>query len=332
MLISTPAVFAYDVKVEVNGNILETDAKIVEDRTMVPLRAVSNALGCGVAWDAENQGITIVRSGENSSEDLYMVLTWIDKPRAFKMYKSSLDEGTVMDVAPKIIDDRTYVPIRAVAELFGADVSWNGDMKTAVIKSEIPELIYTDDVAEALINYEAAMNSVYDEYDRYLSGAGEIVNAQITLSDDSKINLELYPELAPITVANFVSLANSNYYDGLTFHRVIEDFMIQGGGFYANGSAAKTTDPIVGEFLSNNIVNFIPHKRGAISMARTSVNDSATGQFFIMHADGYYLDGNYAAFGKVTSGMEYVDAIATVDTDLNDKPIDDIVIKSIEIK
>lgn len=248
------------------------------------------------------------------------------------MYRNSLDSGTVMDVSPQIINDRTYVPIRAIAELFGAEVSWNGDTKTAIIKADIPELIYTDDDAETLVDYEIAMNTVYDEYDRYLSGTGEIVNAKITLSDNAEIELELYPELAPVTVANFVSLANGKYYDGLTFHRVIEDFMIQGGGYYADGSVAKDTDTIVGEFLSNNVLNFIPHKRGTISMARTAVNDSATGQFFIMHADGYFLDGEYAAFGKVVSGMEYVDEIATVETDLNDKPIENVVIKNIEIK
>lgn len=332
IIIASPAVMADDVKVEVNGTVLETEARIVNDRTMVPLRAVSNALGCGVAWNAENRGITIARSGDNPLEDLHMVLTWIDKPRAFKMYRNSVENGMIMDVAPQIINDRTYVPIRAVAELFGAVVSWDGNSRTAEITANIPELKYTDNDAELLIDYEKAMNMVYDKYDRYLSGKCDVVKAEIVLKNGNRIELELYPELAPITVGNFVSLAKNGYYKGLTFHRVIEDFMIQGGGYYADGAEAKKAEPIVGEFLNNGFVNFIPHKHGTISMARTMVNDSASGQFFIMHSDGYYLDGDYASFGKVVSGMEYVDTIAESATDINDKPIEDVVIENIEIK
>ena len=262
-----------------------------------------------------------------------MLLSWIDKPRAFKLSGPALDGGTVMDVAPQIIDDRTFVPIRAIAEMFGAEVSWVDETKTAVITAQMPALIYEDATAEELIDYEKAMDSVYDAYDKYLSGETKKINAVITLEDESKIELELYPELAPITVANFVSLTESKFYDGLTFHRVIEDFMIQGGGYDVEGhERGIDLAPIKGEFLYNGVVNFLPHNTGAISMARTNVNDSATGQFFIVHKASPHLNANYAAFGNVTSGIEIVDKIAKVETDAADKPIEDIIIKSIEIK
>lgn len=333
MLMTASTALADDVKVEVNGTVLDMEARIVDDRTLVPLRAVSNALGCGVAWDEETRGITIVRAGEDYTQDIYMLLSWIDKPRAFKLSGSALADGTVMDVAPQIIEDRTFVPIRAIAELFGATVSWDGDTRTAIIDADMPGYTYTDEEAEILVDYERAMNSVYDIYDKYLKGESDKINAVITLEDDSKIELELYPELAPITVDNFVSLAKSGYYTGLTFHRVIEGFMIQGGGFYADGNESETElTPITGEFLQNGILNFIPHTEGVISMARTNVADSATGQFFIMHKTSPHLDGSYAAFGKVTSGMEVVNKIAAVETDSMDKPVEAVIIKSIEIK
>lgn len=332
MLMGTTAL-ANDVKVEVNGSVLDMEARIVNDRTLVPLRAVSNALGCGVSWNPDTRGITIVRAGEDVENDIYMMLSWIDKPRAFKMSGAALESGAVMDVAPQIIEDRTFVPLRAVAELFGADVSWNGDTRTAIIKDEMPQLTYTDADAETLVVYEKAMSEVYDQYDRYLKGESEKINATITLDDESKIELELYPELAPVTVENFVSLAKSGYYTGLTFHRVIKDFMIQGGGYYANGNEPDIMlTPITGEFLQNGILNFIPHTEGVISMARTDVNDSATSQFFIMHKTSPHLNGNYAAFGKVTSGMDVVNKIAAVETDANDEPVEAVIIKSIEIK
>lgn len=333
MLMTASTAMADDVKVQVNGTVLDMEARIVNDRTMVPLRAVSNALGCGVAWNEETRGITIVRAGENVQEDIYMVLSWIDKPRAFRLSGWALDGGTEMDVAPQIIEDRTFVPIRAIAELFGAAVSWNGDTRTAMIDAQMPSYTYTDEEAEAYVGYEYGMSSVYEEYDRYLKGETKKVNATITLDDDGKIELELYPELAPVTVNNFVSLAKSGYYTGLTFHRVIEGFMIQGGGIYANGNEPETAvTPITGEFLENGILNFIPHTEGVISMARTRVPDSATSQFFIVHKDTPYLNGSYAAFGKVTSGMEVVNKIAEVETDSMDMPVEAVIIKSIEIK
>ena len=127
------------------------------------------------------------------------------------------------------------------------------------------------------------------------------------------IELELYPEAAPKTVANFLKLVGEGFYDGLIFHRVIPGFMIQGGDPEGTGMGGSK-NPIVGEFKANGFNNPIKHTRGVISMARTNDPNSASSQFFIMHADYPYLDGKYAAFGKVVSGMEIVDEIANVPT------------------
>lgn len=147
---------------------------------------------------------------------------------------------------------------------------------------------------------------------------------------------ELYPEYAPKTVENFLSLVKARFFDGLIFHRVIEGFMIQGGGFDADFNH-KEARSIKGEFAANGFTkNTLKHERGVLSMARTSVPDSASSQFFIMHKDAPYLDGQYAAFGKVTDGLDVIDKIAAVPTTTKmwmyqDCPKDDVVISSIEI-
>lgn len=134
-------------------------------------------------------------------------------------------------------------------------------------------------------------------------------HAVITVENYGEIKLELDGDTAPITVKNFVELAKSGFYNGLTFHRVISGFMIQGGDPEGNGTGGSGTT-IKGEFSANGAVNNISHKRGVISMARAKNYDSASSQFFIMHKDGTHLDGQYAAFGYVTEGMEVVDKIA----------------------
>ncbi len=134
------------------------------------------------------------------------------------------------------------------------------------------------------------------------------VYAIISIKDYGKIELELDSDEAPITVKNFVSLVKNNFYDGLTFHRVIDGFMIQGGDPNKDGTGGSD-NKIKGEFLNNGVKNSISHKRGVISMARSSENDSASSQFFIMHKDNTNLDGSYAAFGHVISGIEVVDKI-----------------------
>ena len=156
--------------------------------------------------------------------------------------------------------------------------------------------------------------------------------AEIEMMDGGRIVLELYPDVAPITVANFVKLAKEGFYDGLIFHRVISGFMIQGGDPMGTGIGGSDED-IFGEFASNGFENNLSHVRGVISMARSGYDpNSASSQFFICQADCTRLDGDYAAFGNVISGMDVVDAIASVATNPNnDKPYEDIVIKTIKI-
>ena len=141
----------------------------------------------------------------------------------------------------------------------------------------------------------------------------------IEMENGAKIELELYPEAAPKTCANFTKLVSEGFYDGLIFHRVIPGFMIQGGCPQGNGMGGADEN-IVGEFKANGFDNPIKHERGVLSMARAFNPNSASSQFFIMHANAPHLDGQYAAFGKVVSGMETVDEIASVPTDYSDRP------------
>ena len=141
----------------------------------------------------------------------------------------------------------------------------------------------------------------------------------IEMENGGKIELELYPEAAPKTVANFLKLVGEGFYDGLIFHRVIPGFMIQGGDPQGNGMGGAK-DNIIGEFKANGFNNPIKHTRGVISMARAFDPNSASSQFFIMHEDAPHLDGQYAAFGKVVSGMDVVDEIASIPVGPNDRP------------
>ena len=150
------------------------------------------------------------------------------------------------------------------------------------------------------------------------------------IKDYGEIELELYPDKAPITVENFVKLVNQGFYNGLTFHRVIKGFMIQGGCPKGNGTGGPGYT-IKGEFASNGVNNPIKHTRGVISMARAYDPNSAGSQFFIMHKDAPHLDGQYAAFGEVTKGIEVVDKVASVRTDMRDKPLTPVIIESIKI-
>ena len=153
----------------------------------------------------------------------------------------------------------------------------------------------------------------------------------IEMENGKKIRLELYPETAPITVENFESLVKKGFYDGLIFHRVIKDFMIQGGDPEGTGMGGPGY-AIKGEFASNGIRNDLKHTRGVISMARSMIKDSAGSQFFIMHKDAPYLDGEYAAFGKVVEGMDVVDEIAGTKTDRADRPVKEQKMKKVYIE
>lgn len=149
-----------------------------------------------------------------------------------------------------------------------------------------------------------------------------------TLQNGKQIKAELYPEIAPNTVNNFLSLVKSGFYDGLTFHRVIYGFMIQGGCPEGTGMGGPGYH-IKGEFSANGFKNDLKHTEGVLSMARSMMPDSAGSQFFIMHKTSPHLDGQYAAFGKVIEGMDEVNEIAECDTDFSDRPLDDkIIIKA----
>lgn len=153
----------------------------------------------------------------------------------------------------------------------------------------------------------------------------------IEMKDGGKIKLKLDKKAAPKTVENFEKLVKEGFYDGLKFHRVIKGFMIQGGCPKGNGTGGPGYT-IEGEFSINGVDNPINHKRGVISMARSMEPDSAGSQFFIVHEDAPHLDGQYAAFGKVTEGMDVVDEIAGMKTDFSDKPVGDIIMEKVYIE
>ena len=153
----------------------------------------------------------------------------------------------------------------------------------------------------------------------------------LEVADYEPIKIELYPEIAPNTVNNFISLVNQGFYNGLTFHRIIKGFMIQGGCPDGNGTGGPDYS-IKGEFSGNGFKNDLKHTAGVISMARSMMPDSAGSQIFIMHKTSPHLDGQYAAFGKVTEGLDIVDKIACVETDYYDKPLQEQKIKSITVE
>lgn len=159
---------------------------------------------------------------------------------------------------------------------------------------------------------------------KYLNKNNPVLTVDI--EDFGEIKVELFPELAPNTVANFVKLAQENYFEGSTFHRVIRGFMIQGG---AN---ARALEPIKGEFNSNGFPNDLKHTKGVISMARTMNKNSATSQFFLMHETSPHLDGEYAGFGIVVEGLDLIDRIAGERTNAYDAPLNPIVIKGISVE
>ncbi len=154
--------------------------------------------------------------------------------------------------------------------------------------------------------------------------------AELTMKNGGKVLLELDETVAPLTVANFVSLCEKHFYDGLIFHRVIRGFMIQGGDPTGTGTGGPG-HTIKGEFAANGVNNPLRHTRGVLSMARTMDPNSAGSQFFIMHADAPHLDGQYAAFGRVTEGMDVIDRIAETRTDRSDRPLEEQRIRTLRI-
>ncbi|MGM9934137.1 MAG: peptidylprolyl isomerase [Clostridium sp.] len=182
------------------------------------------------------------------------------------------------------------------------------------------------------VSNDSNSKSITDESteDNSIESTENLPIATIEVEGYGIIKAELYPEIAPNTVNNFIYLANSGFYDNLTFHRVIKDFMIQGGDPNGNGTGGPGYS-IEGEFTSNGIANSLKHTEGVLSMARAQDPNSAGSQFFIMTKAASHLDGEYASFGKVINGMDVVHEIENVKTGSNDKPKEDIVIKSINV-
>ena len=313
-----------DITLTVNGIEVVSDTApiIVNDRTLVPVRAAAEVLNFDVAWDDEHRAVTMC-----DGEKLYFM--WIDRPNAFRINSAALEEGCRLDAPPMIYNGRTMLPIRAVAELFGASVNWLESERTVAIDCAVKENVKKG-IAQRFSAYTDSMSRMYDEYSDYVFDKKNVINAEIELENGSVIGLELYRDIAPQSVANFVQLADYGSFDGKIFHRVIKGFMIQGGAYDADNKYTDSRN-IPGEFLSNSRFNLISHTRGVISMARANDPDSGSNQFFIVHRDSEFLDGSYAAFGKVTSGMEYVDEIAEAETDNNDKPVENRVIKTVRI-
>ena len=173
-------------------------------------------------------------------------------------------------------------------------------------------------------------NIVYHFTDRKESIMAQNPIVTITMKSGDVIKLELYPEIAPISVGNFISLVNKKFYDGLIFHRVIRGFMIQGGCPNGTGMGGPGYS-IKGEFAQNGVMNTLRHTEGVLSMARSMRPDSAGSQFFIMHKTSPHLDGSYAAFGKVIEGMEVVNKIAETRTDYSDRPLEPQVMETVTV-
>ena len=324
-----------EISVVVNGEKLEMDVppavfpvydeggNYVGDRTMVPIRAISEKLNCDVYWDDDTHGVTLYRNN-----NLYIM--WEGKPTAFHMEGIGLEKGYTMDVPPTIVNGRTLLPVRAVSEIMGAKVEWIEETNTVDITYDLGELEDNAGTAEATNIYQQLILEDYDSFEAYVNGTLEGVTGKIVLESGEEIGFKLYPQFAPHTSGRFAGCATNNVYDSTVFHRVIEGFMIQGGSKTTDGDWT-TSEPIPGEFVFNGHFNLLPHKRGTISFARGDEYDSGTQQFFICHQDAQFLDGYYAAFGVVTSGMDVVDRIAAAQTDESDEPVTPVVIKQVII-
>jgi peptidyl-prolyl cis-trans isomerase B (cyclophilin B) len=183
---------------------------------------------------------------------------------------------------------------------------------------------------EETITYTIDTASLNVPYASYFKDTNPWIVIEFENNDYDPIVLELFPEVAPITVEQITSLVARNFYDGIIFHRVIEDFMIQGGDPTGTGGGGANNN-ITGEFNENNIANRLRHWRGVMSMARAQDPNSASSQFFIVHQDANFLDGDYAGFGGVIQGFETLDAIATTPTDANDRPLQDVVMRRVRL-
>ncbi len=327
------------VTVLVNGEKLESDVppqkfsvftqdgEYLGDRIMLPLRAISEKLNCDVYWDEETEGITLYRKNT-------LTIMWLKTEAAFFMDGLGLYDYYQMDVVPTLYQDRTFIPVRATAELLGTKVDWIDETNTVSITYDLGEIEENTGFAEYCNGYQQLLYEKYNLYLGYFEDNLETVDGTIILEDGREISFSLYPQFAPKTAERFIECAKSGFYNNTIFHRVIKDFMIQGGGFDEKGEEKKSEyfDVINGEFIINDYFNLIPHQRGFLSFARTNDPNSGTTQFFIVQKDSPHLDGYYASFGKVTKGIEIVDEICNAETDSHDKPIKNIMIKTVLIE
>ncbi len=304
-------------------SVYDTYGGYVGDRVMLPIRAISEKLNCDVNWSENTGGVTLYRK-----DNLYVL--WTGKETAFHLDGLALSKAYKMDALPCIINSRTFVPVRAVAELLGAEVTWIGETKTVDIKYDMGEIEKNAGLAAECEVFQVLLHEQYSVYEAYASGTLKTVTGKIELESGEEIKFELYPQMAPVTCQNFISLAKNKFYDNTIFHRVIEGFVAQGGG-YGKNYEYKTSESIEGEFIYNGILNLIPHKRGTLSMARTEEYNTASSQFFIVQQDAEYLNGGYAGFGRITEGMDVVDRICSEKTDENDIPLNQIVVKQVII-
>ena len=294
LIFSIPCFASSTIKLSLNGRQLEPSvAPIIKNgTTLVPLRLISENLNAHVSYEKETKTISII------SKNTSIHLTLENK-------KAIVNEDTILlSMAPISINGTTMVPLRFISENLDCKVNWDAKNQHITITS---------------LNTEEQTNN------------STLPTATIIVKDYGTITLELYPDIAPNTVNNFIFLANNHFYDGLTFHRIIDDFVIQGGDPLGTGTGGPGYT-ISGEFSSNGFSsNVLSHTKGIISMARSYLPDSAGSQFFITCADATYLDGQYAAFGKVLTGLDVVEALSNVSTNVNDAPLSPIIIESIRV-
>jgi peptidyl-prolyl cis-trans isomerase B (cyclophilin B) len=306
-----------DIKIVVDGNeITPTDANgnpvepfIMDGTTYLPVRAVANAFGKEVGWDDTTNTVYLGTQLAESNNVLgtYVMVT-PDPTERFTLilkenYKASLSDGynTVHVTWSQSGNILTLIPPSGIGDFLTLII--DGDRLISGEEGDEEAFIKTDSVANPMA--QVTMKTVtVDKTD-----ANKPI-VTIEMETGGIIKMELYPDVAPITVENFISLIEKGFYDDLTFHRNIPGFVIQGGCPVGNGTGGPGYT-IKGEFASNGVKNDLKHTRGVLSMARAMDPDSAGSQFFIMHADAPHLDGEYAAFGMVIEGMDVVDAIAT---------------------
>ena len=344
-----------EVSVFINSmQVIFPDAQpiIQEGRTLVPLRAVFEGLGADVYWNDAEQIVCIAKSETK-------ILLKIGEEIFFRYVCGDFDEilwaaivspeylddmvGVLFfDVAPQIIDERTYIPLRFVCEAMGVDVDWEEEALEVLVNCSeeyISESNTDKTFAEKFFEYTSAPEDYEDEFKEGM-GDLELSNleidtsihyfAKIEMDSGDIMMVELMPEYAPETVQNFIKLVNEGFYNGITFHRIVKDFMIQGGDPQGTGMGGSG-ETIRGEFASNGFArNTLPHERGVISMARSGDPNSASSQFFICHGDSSFLDGSYAAFGKLVEGFDVLDKLAGVEIAAgSDAPVNPPVIQSI---